>query len=297
MLKTFLACQRLFGWYRIAQLEPVSRRSAPEIGTAVHAGLAVLHAEGGTLEAAQKAAREKLSERAGPTSSFEDKSLVEADDIVTRVLPAYYEHWKDSGQLWAPLDYEVQFLVEVGTATNVFLRGRLDNLSTMNGGLYIVDYKTSGKMDPRELLKYELDVQLTAYMYGVSKQLTQDSLAEGGEPVTVQGAIIDLLVKTQVPQFAREGFTRSEEEMREFEAEFIEYGRRIRSQLERVEAGENWKLVFPRNTENCFKYGTCAFRDLCLKDSPVRRAAYNARVPDYVDTAQQELLKKWQEEK
>lgn len=285
-LKDFLNCQRLFAWKRLQNLEPVSRRSAPEIGTAVHAGLAVLHAEGGTPEAALVEAKKKLKERAGPQVRFEDKSLEEADEIMHRVLQAYFVYWTAQDQVWTPIQQEVQFLVEVGTGTGVWLRGRADNLSITAAGLFLVDYKTSGKMDPRDLLKYELDMQLTAYLYGLSKQLTEDSRKEGQPPVQVQGAIVDLLVKTKVPQFARELYTRTEEELAEFEAEFVEYGQRIRSQLDRVQAGERWKIVFPRNTEHCFRFGTCPFRDVCLRDTPVRRAIYNKREPDYVDEAQ-----------
>jgi hypothetical protein len=321
-LKAFLNCQRLYGWYRIAKLEPVGRRSAPEIGTAVHAGLAVLHTEGATLDDAMQAATEKLSERSGPQLAFEDKTQEEAQAIVDRVLPAYEAHWTKENDMWAPLAEEVQFLVEIQPGwwhrtfsgevseeegrkldaewlehpSGIFLRGRADNLSIMRGGLYLVDYKTAARMDPRDLLKYEMDLQLTAYLYGLTKQLTLDSLAEGGAPVEVQGAIIDLLVKTAAPQFARELYTRSLEEMNEFELEFFEYGQRIRAQNARIETGEDWKLVFPKNTEHCFRYGTCPFRDLCLKDTPTRRAVFNSREPDYVDEAAQELLQRWKEQ-
>jgi len=270
----------------------MARRSAPEIGTAVHAGLAVLHAEGGTVEKALEVAQAKIAERAGIESSFEDKSLEESLSIINPLLQGYAEHWESHDDMWAPLSEEIQFLVEVGVRTGVYLRGRADNLSMMKGGLWLIDYKTAARMDPRDLLKYEMDLQLTAYIYGLSKQLTADSLKEGGEPVEVLGAVIDLLVKTKVPQYAREVYTRTPDELAEFEAEFVEYGSRIRSAMQRIKAGEDWKVAFPRNTEHCFRYGTCAFRDLCVKDTPVRRAAFNARKPDYVDEAYQELAAK-----
>jgi hypothetical protein len=291
-LKTYLNCNRLYGWQYLQQLEPVGKRSALEIGTAAHTGLALLHAEGGTVELALAKAKEQLSERSGIQSRFADMDLAEADAIMTRTLEAYFRHWQGQGQMWTPLNQEVGFMVEVGTGTNIFLRGRADNLSIMGGALYIVDYKTAGKMDPRDLLKYELDIQLSAYIYGLSKQLSAESAAAGGPPVRVEGAIIDLLVKTQTPQFARESYTRTEEELAEFELEFIEYGTRLRSQHARVAGGEAWKIVFPKNTDACFRYGTCAFRDLCLKDTPIRRLAYNQRKPDYVDEATAELASK-----
>jgi hypothetical protein len=245
------------------------------------------------LEQALFVARKKLTERAGPTSAFQDKDLAEALDIVERVLPAYFEYWKDQGEIWHPLNQEIEACVEVGDDTNVFLRFKADNLSSAKGGLYLVDYKTAGRMDPRDLLKYELDIQLSAYIYGLTKQLTNESLARGGEPVYIRGAIIDVLVKTQTPQFAREMYSRTVEELAEFEAEWIEYSNRIREQEDRVAAGENWKIVFPKNTNSCFQYGTCAFRDVCLKDSATRRQLYDHREPDYVDNAQRQLHDEW----
>jgi hypothetical protein len=314
-VKTYQDCQRLYGWIRLQRLESVKRRSAPEIGTAVHKGLEILHAEGGTIELALPAAREKLKERSGPQSAFEDKSLDDSQEIVDRVLPAYVEHWSGQDELWAPLGIEVQFLVPVqpgwwyktfsGECTDeegralegewiqnpsgIWLRGKSDNLSIHGGALWLVDYKTAGRMSAQDLLKYELDMQLSAYIYGLSRQLTQDSLKDGGAPIRVEGAIIDLLVKTKVPQFARESYSRTDEELHEFELEIIEIGTRIRNQVERIEAGEDWKIVFPRSTNHCFRYGTCAFRDLCLKDTDVRRQAFTAKERDYVDEAQDEV--------
>jgi hypothetical protein len=209
------------------------------------------------------------------------------------MLPAYVEHYQNTGDIWKPLNQEIEFLTEVGEGSNAWLRGKSDNLSTAKGGLYIVDYKTAGKLDPRDLLKYELDIQLSAYIYGLSKYLTHEMQAAdaAAEPVYVRGAIIDVLVKTQTPQFARELFTRTPDELAEFEAEWIEVCNELRERLARLESGENWKVVFYRNTDNCFRYGTCPFRDVCLKDTPVRRALYDKREPDYVDEAQARLTK------
>lgn len=320
-VKTYNNCRRLYGWGRIERLDVPLHRSAPEIGTAVHEGLRVAHSEGGTIEAGQSTAVAKLEERAGPSTRFEDKDLDEAKEIVERVFTAYFEHWKDRGQVWTPLDNEVQFRVEIQPGwwnatfgvgeqnesdeklqalweqiphTGIFLRGKADNLSVHAGGLWLVDYKTAGKMDPRDLLKYDMDMQLTAYIYGITKQLTEDSVREGKGILAVRGAIIDLLVKTQTPQFARETFTRSVQEMAEFEHDFVEYCSEIREKHERVRNGEDWKKVFPKNTEHCFRYGTCQFRDLCLKDTDIRRTAYVQKEADYVEVSQKELEDAWE---
>jgi hypothetical protein len=288
-LKDFLSCKRMYAWRRIEGLDTSTRPAAPSIGIAVHAGLALLHAVGDVEQACALTAA-KLEEQAGPKIAFEDKSIGEAQSIATGLVRAYAEHYAREEALWSPLNQEIEFRVEVGSGTGIFLIGRADNLSMVKGALYLVDYKTAAKMDPRDLLKYEMDLQLTCYVYGLSKLLTEESVKAGGQPIRVEGAIIDLLVKTIVPQFARETYARTEEELVEFEAEFIEYGREIAARRARVEAGENWKIVFPKNPESCFKFGrACTFRDLCLKDTPVRRAMYVKRRPDYVDAWQAEL--------
>jgi hypothetical protein len=319
--KDFCNCKRLFAWRRLQWLTPPQRRSALEIGTAVHAGLAAFHAGGIDLkkefpeppkteeeiarydelnEIVQLSAKEQalhvalqgLRKRAGPRLAFEDKDLQEAEDIVTRTFLGYVEHYSQTDEVWKPLNQEIECLVEVGPpGTNTWIRMRADNLSIAKGGLYVVDYKTAGRLDVRDLLKYELDIQPTTYVYGLSKFLTEQARAEdpSADPIYIRGTIIDVAVKTQTPQFARELFTRSAFDLAEFEAEWLEVAEDLRKRLDRVDAGEPWKIVFHKNTDNCFRYGACAFRDLCLNDTPHRRKLYDRREPDYVDEAQAQL--------
>lgn len=311
----------------LPQLVPPGKRSVLEIGTAVHAGLATFHAGGidikhdfptpptdpekqdeyDTLceiaslspqEQALHVAIQTLRKSLKKTvhTAFEDKSLPEAEEVVSRVLLAYIKHYSDTDEVWKPLNQEIEFLVAVGPDdSGAYLRGRTDNLSTAKGGLYIVDYKTAGRNDPRDLLKYELDDQLSSYIYGLTKYLTEQARKRdpNADPVFIRGAIIDVLVKTIVPQFLREMFTRSVDELREFEAEFIELCDELRERLRRVAAGEDWKTVFYKNTDNCFRYGTCPYRDVCLKDTPIRRRLYDKREPDYVDDAHTKLIEEF----
>jgi hypothetical protein len=292
--KNYDNCKRLYAWKQMERLAPQGKRSALEIGTATHRGLAEFHG-GADAATSLQVALDYLTESAGPTSSFADKDLVEASELVSRLLPAYFEHWGERGEIWTPLGQEIEFCVEVGEGTQNFLRGKSDNLSTYKDGLYIVDYKTTGRNDPRDSLKYEMDCQLSSYIYGLSKHLTIEALARGGEPVFIRGAIIDFLIKTKIPQFNREFFTRTIEELLEFEEDFNEFCDELRMKQDRVAAGESWKKVFRKTTEHCFRFGTCAYRDVCLKDTPVRRALYDKKDNDYVDEAQEKLNIVWME--
>jgi hypothetical protein len=292
--KSFDTCHRLFAWERLQRLTSPMPAFAPSLGTAIHSTLAAV-SSGSTLEEALELGKERLRElvlpATGPKLPGDSMLLDDGFEILDRMVPAYYDYWGPQGKLWQPLGIELQFLQEVGEGTDVYLRGKADNLVTYMAGLYLADYKSAGRLDARDELKYELDMQLTAYIYGLTKQLSAESEARGGEPVIVRGAIIDWLIKTKVPQFNRAMFSRSYEELIEFEQEFVERAREIRERITRVtEGGENWKTVFYKNTESCFKWGrACTFRDLCLKDTPERRLAYADRSSDYVDEAQYQL--------
>ena len=306
--KAYQDCDRLFAWPYLQGLEPDRKKGYFELGSAVHAAQVAAHEAGGTPEAfaaateAAKRAFEKGME--GPRLPGDEEEIQKGLDIIAKLLPAYHQHYakQGAGSLWKPLGMELAFCVEVGEGTNVWLVGRIDNLVTFMGGLWLVDYKTMGRLDLRDFIKYEIDIQLTAYIYGGTKQLSLDAQARGEKPVMIRGAIIDGMVKTAIPQFHRELYTRTVEDLREFELEFCQKAWEIASKQAIVrkdrraydayaeklwDLGQQggWKTTFPKNTNQCFRYGTCAYRDLCAKDTETRRLAFRQRAPDYVDAA------------
>jgi hypothetical protein len=107
----------------------------------------------------------------------------------------------------------------------------------------------------------------------------------------IHGAIIDALVKTKVPQYHREMFTRTLDDLRRFEKEFcmlawgvaakhaIIDGDRYRydyfsEKMWQLGREDGWKTTLPMNTAQCFQYGTCAMHTLCTSDTPLRRELY-----------------------
>jgi hypothetical protein len=279
-VQTYLRCHRKYGWFYHEHLQPDRPTYALSFGTAVHAALAEVASGKLTLDEALVHGI-KVFKRQMPEGRFpgDDVIIEEHIDLMQRMLPAYYAHYEHDANPWKPIGLEVSGRIEVGTGTNVFLVFRTDELAFQDKMLWIVDHKTAARLDPRDMLKYELDLQMTAYTYAITKKLTQ----EAGRPVRVAGVIVNVLVKTAVPQFHRERFIRTDEELAEFEAEFVEIAREIKWRHARVAAGDPWKQVFYKNTNECFSYGTCYFRDLCLKDNDIRRMAYIPRKRDYVD--------------
>jgi len=194
-------------------------------------------------------------------------------ELARNMWPAYEGYWSDDPSPMIPLGQEVKGRVEVGSGTNVWLVFQLDQLSSFLDNFWLVDYKTMARNDDREFLKYEIDMQPTAYIYGASKVLGK----------RIAGVVIDALIKTKIPQFRRETYLRTDEEILEFEAEFVEICTEIAWRHARRSAGEDWKIVFYRNTKHCFRYYTCPFYQLCQKDTPMNRMAYRQRDTDYMD--------------
>lgn len=303
--KGYQDCDRYYGWWNIENLAPDRPKRHFKIGIAVHKAQQYIHTQGGSDEAVQKGlkiAEDSIRSETKIQLPTDQEELDKDLEIAKALLPAYHKHYGARGEMWKPLGTELSFCVEVAENTGVYLVGRIDNLVTFKGGLWIVDYKTMAKLDMREFMKYEIDIQLTAYIYGGTKQLSIEAIARGERPVMIRGAIIDGMVKTQTPQFHRELYTRSIEDLKEFELEFCMKAWEIAAKHAIVDnrrdlydyfAGRmfdlgtqtGWKTVFPKNTQQCFRYGTCTHRDLCVKDNDVRRMAFVKRDQDYVDDA------------
>lgn len=292
--KSYQDCDRLYAWLYVINIMPRRPRTYLLFGTAVHWAMEQAHLLGGSEEAFERATKGavELFERSvkglgGPLFDDDRAKIDDARKMLPSIVSAYRQHYEAKGTVWKPLGTEMELDVEVGEDSHIRLVGKIDNLVNFMNGLWLVDYKTMNKLDMREFMKYELDVQLTAYIYGGTKQLSMQSMSKGGKPIVIRGAIIDGIVKTQVPQFHREMFVRTIDDLRDFEQEFVEKAREIAIKHRRVQNGENWKTVFPKNTNHCPAYGGCAFRDLCVRDNETRRMDFTPRPPDYVDEKNQ----------
>lgn len=271
-VQMYMDCHRKYAWQFEQQLVPDRPQWALEDGKAVHEGLALLgggHGVDVAVRTAVKALESAMPKRVLPGDRDE---LVKHQAMIERLLRAYEEQY-GSEQTFVPFAQEVSGRVEVGEGTGVHLVFRTDKLATWLHQLWIVDHKTAAKLDLRDVQKYAMDLQFTAYVYGTRKVLQR----------RVAGVIVDMLVKTQVPKFHRDLFKRTDEELWEFEQEFVEIAREISWRRRRVTAGENWKIVFYKNTKECFRYGTCAYRGLCLDDNHIHRLEFIQRSADYVD--------------
>jgi hypothetical protein len=99
--------------------------------------------------------------------------------------------------------------------------------------------------------------------------------------------IVDLLVKTKIPQFHRDMFYRTDDELTEFQYDWTAWSEQIIRnylRMEQFNAAEiPSRYAYPKNTKSCFNYGTCPYLNLCLRDTTANRAQFVTRNRDYVE--------------
>ena len=279
-IQQYANCPRLFYWGFVENLAPDRPNMNFEIGSATHEALALLAtSDDYPLEDAVAEAKKRLVRDLPKRRLPGDEEAIEvADRMVEKLVRGYVAHY-GRHQQFKSIGNEVAGTVEIGENTGHFLRFRIDKIVNWRGSLWILDHKTTAKMDMREVSKYQMSFQMQAYVYAVTKYLG----------VRVNGVVVDMLVKTQIPQYHQEVYAYTDESLAEWEHDFVQYANEIQARKDAmkhyVDAGKDPKLVWRKNTGHCFNYGTCTFRNLCLRDTPGERMAFTKRTPDYVDDA------------
>lgn len=273
--KSYQLCKRYYGWERLENLAPRAIQWNLIFGTATHKFLEK-RGQGAPLREAIEAGEASLAADTKGKLLVEDTALLEQHIFMLRSIgPMYDTFYGEDAHVFVPLGQEIKGRVPVGDPKDrVFLVFKTDKIVNYLGQLWLIDHKTMAKNDDREFAKYAMDIQVTAYVYGVSKVLG----------TRVAGVIIDGIVKTKVPQFRREHYDRSDSDLAEFEAEFVEMCQEIAWRMQRVRNGEPWKVVFYKNTGACFHWGReCSMLPLCRRDTEIIRMMYVKREADYMD--------------
>jgi hypothetical protein len=266
-------CKRKYYWTFELNLVPDKPMWALDVGKAAHEGLAALN-DGRDRKQIMEATAVSWAKSMKGIKFMPGEREMAAEHFTKLVtmLDAYIQHYEGVDD-WVVLKPEVQGRVEVGEGTGCFLIFRTDAIVTWRQRLFLLEHKTMAQNRMDNFLKYQLDYQITAYIYAITKLLN----------VRVAGVILNALIKTTVPQFKRDMFTRTDADLVEWELETIEQIREIMWRKRRVANGENPKMVFYKNTSECFRYGQCPYRQLCLHDTEVARKSYAKRPTDYVD--------------
>lgn len=153
-----------------------------------------------------------------------------------------------------------------------FTIGKSDLIVSWQGDMWFVEHKTAKAAGATYMQAFSRAHQTVGYV-------TQASKALG---MKIRGCFINVLKKTQTPQFRRDIFVYPQ-------------GLRDRWVLDTqsfCDSVRRWKHdnFWPQFTGACYRYGKCAYNPLCdmnkpLEDSKILPLGYKKREIDYTDAA------------
>jgi hypothetical protein len=170
-----------------------------------------------------------------------------------------------------------------------YFKFRTDGVIEMYKKLWLLEQKTASRTGSDFFLKFQLDMQVRGYAYGVWKAtgvlvtgVLINAIIKHSKQVTVNGQRKYQLDPTNVG-FEREPILITQHSMEGFEREFIQ----MLNDYERVfREGTPYK-----DTQSCFNYNRkCSYWDKCLRDQVVLPGEFRERQDDYVNLSYYDIL-------
>lgn len=270
-LKEFKTCPRKY-YYRIV-LGYTSPRISPHLtfGLIYHSSLElydIMKAKGaGHDEAVSYTLQHLLTktwDRELSRPSFDSEEPTKTRETLIRSILWYLAKFKDDPCKTVLLHnnkpaVELSFNFETDiisglTGEYYILSGHLDRLVEFEGGLYILDRKTTKAALTDYFIKsFSPDIQMTLYYIAGGIVLNRP----------IQGLLIDAVqVGVNFSRFGRFVITRSQKQLDEFIKD-LEY---FFSFAEHCAKEEYW----PMNECSCSNYGGCPYRNICTEEPYIR---------------------------
>lgn len=259
------------------------------VGGMVHAGLRDLY----------KPSSHNISywEKEREERNVSDEVLFEADRLVQGYKNRYFSDGQDGE--WEVISAELPISFPVfNSSIPVTYSGTADLLvrHKRDGLLWVPDHKTSNALSSSTILHYVYSPQLQGYVAAIQAGLKEK----------VEGACVNLIVKTKQVQFHREYTPINEvwmkqwrEAMQTMVAELVESVCNHYLNGRRWESGYNLDRTFPQNRYECVPYfgSDCPFRLACWHaDSKLTnsiRSAYKENKARITYEQAEEVAKKW----
>lgn len=245
-LSTFQRCPRLYDIEYERRLEMLDPQAALIFGNMIHVGLAELYTSG-DVEKAKKLVREY------PGAEYA-RDAKRTPELAEALMHEYLDRWKlDETEVALDADgekaIEIAFNLPLGDYT---CAGRMDMVIRLGGQLWVLDHKTTSGIFFLES-SHRPNLQFTTYTWACKQMFGECA-----------GVIIDVI---ELPKgafnkdkhFSRFPSPRSEDELKEFESDFV-------AQVETIERyRENG--YFPKSESDCWKYyKNCIAWDACVHD-------------------------------
>lgn len=210
-------------------------------------------------------------------------------------MDIYTSHYKGDFKFWKVK--EVEFIVDL-EFEGVRLKGMIDLFveSLVHGGYYVVDHKTTGRLDMQTVLGWDFRLQFMFYcwlawkMWGDEKRvrgyyinaIKKPQLRRGvneSVPAFLQRVQTDMLANDE-KYFYRERLRLKKNDLLHFENTIL------RPKLARVKMLMNPKvpvetkaaIIRNKNTGHCLHYGQpCEFLPMCQHGMEIEKHAYRTR--------------------
>lgn len=175
-----------------------------------------------------------------------------------------------------------------------YFRGKTDAVVQYLGDVWLFEHKTNSQQLENLVKRFFLDAQPTGYLYGIWKSMG----------VLPAGFILNVIQKPnrnakdqmQVG-FAREIFQRCQEDLEDWEGEFIQQANDYERAFRDRELGNPFAIV--RRTTSCMDYGrACPYFSKCQRHPrEALEQEFHLREDDYVTLSYQEIYNKWKEQR
>lgn len=202
-------------------------------------------------------------------AAWDVKALEAKNKTLDRVVEAYYGYWAEYGldtDVFKPYQtptgpaVEFSFSVPLG---GLQYAGRFDMLADRNGEIFIVDEKTSGQLGGNWASQWDIDGQITGYVW---------ALRELGYPVA--GAVIrGIGFYAGEIRYVQHFTTRTQDHLEAWRCSVLSTLERI----ERYRGYDAWPLALDKGI--CSSYGGCMYQAHCTQHNPVE----SLRVAGFVE--------------
>lgn len=273
-LRTYQDCQRRYYHQFIAGIELRRVQSGLYIGHGVHKFLEAWYRTGKSDEALASMKEDFAKQKEDMPLLPEEEVRVKNDEQKAEQLAkGYIETWpSEPFRVIAP---EVQGDVPLNERHRLFFQA--DAIIEWQKRLWLLEHKTAARTGASYFAKFYVDMQLTAYIWGATQVLKQ--------PIT--GALLNVMVKTSVPKFEREWYTRTDEELRRFVRTAVALADEIEHKLGVLVTDNDdpaLDTLFPMNTSACVRFGVCPYLDICrFGPRPDIMGQYSERKRDYTE--------------
>jgi len=250
-LQTFITCPMK---YNLKFIEGLKKRDMDErhvdieFGQRVHKGLELLYM------------KEPMKKVLSVFDTFVDlppeveKNKTKENGV--KLLEGYIEHYKTIDKEIEIIDVEVSDTIEI--APNLLWQVKLDTVVKMRDNIYVLEHKTTKRLDYRYFLRYSPNMQVSGYTYYALKKYKQCSgcmlnvLQSGYRSRAYKGEPAGFNSKYQ-----REIINRTVEQLEDFRLNAVLWSDRLNKELV-----HGWSVG--KNEDACHQFRGCSFKEICM---------------------------------